>query len=157
FGAALNYSMVQDAFGDVLVTAVDDSGPPFDDKYMPVCMQKRWREAWGFENSMPPDCKECQQMDGGGLVHLADFLMKKHPNGTIAMISSMQDEVIRLFYSVGLVDCMNYETANPVAIVLAQTDANTYFQGQPYSDGLTDLRTKYVGTKRFASYYFAGA
>ena len=49
FGAALNYSMVQDAFGNVPVSILDDSGPPFEDQQMPVCMQKRWREAWGFE------------------------------------------------------------------------------------------------------------
>jgi hypothetical protein len=157
FGAALNFSMVQDAFGSVRVYPISDSGPPFDDKYMPVCMQKRWRDAWGLDKALPPDCKECQQADGGGLVHLADFLLKKHPNGTVAIISSMQDEVIRLFYSVGLADCMNYDTANPVSIVLAQSDANTYFQAQPYTDGLNDLRTKYNSTKRFATYYFGGA
>jgi hypothetical protein len=52
---------------------------------------------------------------------------------------------------------MNYDTANPVAIVLAQGDANTYYQPQGYTDGLNDLRAKYNGTKRFVSYYFAGA
>jgi hypothetical protein len=157
FGAALNYSMVQDAFGSVLVTAVDDSGPPFDDKYMPPCMQKKWRDSWGFDGAFPPDCTECKQSDGAGLVHLADFLMKKHPNGTIALISSVQDEVIRLFYSVGLQSCLNYDTANPVSIVVLQIDPMTYFPAQQYTDGLTDLRTKYVGTNRFATYYMGGA
>ncbi|HVW27545.1 MAG TPA: pectin acetylesterase-family hydrolase [Polyangiaceae bacterium] len=156
FGAALNYSMVQDAFGSVLVTAVDDSGPPFDDMYMPPCMQKLWRDNWGFDDAFPPDCMECKQADGAGMVHYADFLMKKHPNGTVAIISSIQDEVIRLFYSPGLQNCMNYETANPVTIVLAQADPNTYFPAQTYTDGLNDLRTKYISTGRFATYYMGG-
>ncbi len=157
FGAALNFSMVQDAFGSVRVTVVDDSGPPFDDKYMPVCMQKKWRDNWGFDGAFPPDCQECKQADGAGMVHLADFLLKKHPNASISIISSVQDEVIRLFYSPGLVDCMNYDTANPVLVVLAQTDATQYFPAQQYTDGLNDLRTKYVGTGRFATYYMGGA
>jgi len=157
FGAALNYSMVQDAFGSVLVTAIDDSGPPFDDKYMPVCMQKRWRDTWGFDGAFPPDCMECKQADGAGMVHYADFLMKKHPNGTIALISSIQDEVIRLFYSPGLQNCMNYDTANPVGIVIAQGDPNTYFPAQTYTDGLNDLKAKYLGTGRFATYFMGGA
>jgi hypothetical protein len=157
FGAALNYSMVQDAFGSVLVTAIDDSGPPFDDMFMPPCMQKNWRDTWGFDGAFPPDCQECKQADGAGMVHLSDFLLKKHPNATIAIISSVQDEVIRLFYSVGLQACMNYATANPVAIVLAQTDATQYFPAQQYTDGLNDLRTKYASSNRLATYYMAGA
>jgi hypothetical protein len=154
FGAALNYSMVQDSFGDTPVVALDDSGPPFDDKYMPVCMQKKWREGWGFQ--FPPDCKECQQADGGGMVHLSDFLMKKHPKGKIGIISSMQDEVIRLFYSVGLKDCSGYDAADPVAITLGQLDATVYFLAQQYTDGLNDLRTKYVASGQLSTYFMSG-
>jgi hypothetical protein len=83
--------------------------------------------------------------------------MRKHPNGTIAVISSVQDEVIRLFYSVGLQTCANYDTANPIAIVITQYDPTIYFPAQQYTDGLMDLRTKYVGTNRFATYYMGGA
>ena len=32
----------------------------------------------------------------------------------------------------------------------------TYFPAQQYTDGLTDLRTKYTGTNRFATYYMGG-
>ena len=137
--------------------ALDDSGPPFDDKYMPPCMQAKWRAAWGFDAAFPPDCAECKQADGAGLLHFADFLMKKHPNGTIGVISSVQDEVIRLFYSVGLQDCASYDTANPIGIVVFQTDPTIYFSAQQYTDGLTDLRTRYMATSRFATYYMGGA
>jgi hypothetical protein len=119
-------------------------------------MQKKWRDNWGFDGAFPPDCTECKQADGAGMVHYADFLMKKHPNGTVAIISSLQDEVIRLFYSPGLQNCMNYDTANPVAVVLAQADPNTYFPAQNYTDGLNDLRTKYVSTGRFSTYFIGG-
>jgi hypothetical protein len=157
FGAALNFSMVQDSFGDIPVYVVDDSGPPFDDKFMPPCMQKKWREAWGFNGSLPPDCEECRQADGAGLAKLADFLLRKHPKARIAMISSMQDEVIRLFYSVGLANCANYDTADPVAVVLLQIDPMVFFPGQQYTDGLNKLRTDYSDTGKFATYYMGGA
>jgi Pectinacetylesterase len=156
FGAALNFSMVSDAFGDVPVDVIDDSGPPFDDKYMPVCMQNLWRKAWGFSASLPPDCSECRQADGGGLVRLSDFLLRKHPHASISIISSMQDEVIRLFYSSGLKNCSNYDAADPVAITLGQGDTTVYFQPQPYIDGLTDLRTRYMSSGKLATYYIAG-
>ncbi|HVU04004.1 MAG TPA: pectin acetylesterase-family hydrolase [Polyangiaceae bacterium] len=155
FGTALNFSMVQDAFGDIPVIAVDDSGPPFDDQYMPVCMQKKWREAWGFQ--LPPDCAECFQTNGGGMLHLADFLMKKHPKANIAIISTLQDEVIRLFYSVGVKNCTSYDTADPVGLTIGQVaDPTVMFAAQTYQDGLMDLRTKYQATGRFATYYIPG-
>ena len=127
FGAALNYSMVQDAFGSVKVDALLDSGAPFSDQYMPICMQKRWRELWGLNDALPPDCTECKRDDGGGFIKMADFLIKKHPNATLAVVTSIQDEVIRLFFSVGLQNCANYDTADPVAITLGQLDPNVYY------------------------------
>jgi hypothetical protein len=153
FGAALNFSMVQDAFGDVQVFPISDSGPPFNDQYMPVCMQKRWREGWGFQ--FPPDCQECQQADGGGMLKLADFLMRKHPNASVGIISSTQDEVIRLFFSVGLNNCANFDTADAVITYLAKGDTNTYYPGPQYAEALNDIRTSYQGTGRLATYYMA--
>ncbi len=157
FGAALNFSMVQDSFGDVRVDLVDDSGPPFDDQAMPPCVQKRWRDQWGFAGSLPPDCTECQSTDGGRLSKLSDFLLRKYKQSNVAFVSTVQDEVIRLFFSAGLANCQNYETANPAAIVVLQTDPTVYFAAQPYIDGLTRLRSNYVSTGRLATYYMGGA
>jgi hypothetical protein len=156
FGAALNFSMVQDSFGDVRVDLVDDSGPPFDDQYMPACVQKRWRDQWGFAGSLPPDCTECKSTDGGRLSKLSDFLLRKYKKSNVAFISTMQDEVIRLFFSAGLSNCQNYDTASPAAIVLLQADPTVYFPAQMYTDGLTALRTAYVNTGRLATYYMGG-
>jgi hypothetical protein len=156
FGAALNFSMVQDSFGDVRVDLLDDSGPPFDDQGMAPCVQKRWRDQWGFANSLPPDCTECKSTDGGRLSKLSDFLLRKHKKSNVAFISTMQDEVIRLFFSVGLANCQNYDTANPVTIVLLQGDPTIYFPAQQYTDALTRLRSSYVSTGRLATYYMGG-
>jgi hypothetical protein len=157
FGALLNFSMVQDAFGNVPVSVLDDAGPPFEDAQMPVCMQKRWREAWGFENSLPPDCAECRRADGGGMLRYADFAIKKHPKAKLAVISAMQDEVIRLFYSVGLKDCASYNSADPVAITLGQIDPAVYYPAPQYEAGLNGLRTNYASTNRLATYYMPGS
>jgi hypothetical protein len=159
FGALLNYSMVQDAFGSVLVTVLDDSGPSFPDnaKSMPVCLQKNWRTLWGFDGAFPPDCTECRQADGGGLDLLGKFLFRKHPNATIGVVSSMQDEVIRLFYSSGLKDCSGFASADPTTITLGQADPTVYMPGQDYTDGLNGLRMQSVSTGKFATYYLSGA
>lgn len=152
FGTSLNYSMVQDAFGDdALVLALNDSGPPFSDKNQPVCMQKRWRELWGFDAAFPKDCSECRQADGGGLANWGKFLQRKHPNYRIAVISSMQDEVIRAFFSSSLNDCAGFESASPVTAALGLT-----VPGADYVAGLTDLRAAEQPGGRFASYYMNG-
>jgi hypothetical protein len=157
FGAILNFSMVQDSFGDVPVDLIDDSGPLFDDRFMPACMQKRWREQWGFDAALPADCDECRQPDGGGLVNLATYVLRKHPRTHVAVISGMQDEVIRLFYSVGLSDCANYDAADPVKITVQQLlDPARFMAGETYSAGLSDLRARYQGTKRLATFYIGG-
>jgi hypothetical protein len=159
FGALLNYSMVQDAFANALVTVVDDSGPSFPDnpRYMPTCLQKNWREIWGFSNSLPSDCTECKQADGGGLAEYGKFLIRKHPHASIGVVSSMQDEVIRLFYSSGLGNCASFETADPTTITLGQLDEGVYMVGADYTAGLTEIRTKYADSGAFATYYLGGA
>jgi hypothetical protein len=154
FGAALNFSMWQDAFGSVKLDAILDSGPPFKDEFMPKCMQKKWRELWGFADSLPKDCTECQNADGGGLVGLADFLVRKHPNAHLAMISSMEDEVIRLFFSGGVKECAGYDTTDPVGVTVGQVlDPTLMFSATTYTAGLNDLRATYAPSKRFSTYY----
>jgi hypothetical protein len=150
FGAALNYSMVQDAFGEVKVDGLMDSGAPFTDRYMMVCLQKRWREAWGFADSLPPDCTECKQADGGGMIGLADFLIRKHPNASLATVTGIEDEVIRLFFSVGMNNCGAYDTVDPVMITLGLAPL---FPAADYRAGMLELRSKYQSTGRFATYY----
>jgi hypothetical protein len=159
FGALLNYSMVQDAFGSALVSVLDDSGPSFPDdpRYMPACLQKNWRTIWGFSDSLPSDCKECMQADGGGLADYAKYLFRKHPNATIGLVSSMQDEVIRLFYSSGLQNCASFTTADPTTITLGQVDDTVYMPGADYTAGLTAIRTTYADSGKFATYYLGGA
>jgi hypothetical protein len=159
FGALLNYSMVQDAFGSALVTVLDDSGPSFPDnpRYMPACLQQNWRTIWGFKDALPSDCEECMQADGGGLGDYGKYLFRKHPNASIGLVSSMQDEVIRLFYSSGLQNCASFTTADPTTITLGQLDETVYMPGADYTAGLTEVRTKYADTGKFASYYLGGA
>ena len=159
FGALLNYSMVQDAFGTVLVSVLNDSAPSFPDNptSMPVCLQKNWREIWGLNAAFPPECTECQQADGGGLDKLATFLFRKHPNATIGVVSSMQDEVIRLFYSSGLQNCANFTTADPTTITLGQVDPTVYLTGEEYTKGLKALRMQSMASGKVATYFLGGA
>jgi hypothetical protein len=152
FAAGLNLSLVQDSFGEgARVDAIMDSGVPFSDQYMPICMQRRWRDLWGFDASLPPDCTECRQADGGGLARLAEFLIRKHPNAHIGVISSMQDEIMRLFFSVSNNNCAAFDTSDPVINFLTGI-----FPGEQYTAGLNDMRSRYAPNGRYASYFLGG-
>jgi hypothetical protein len=157
FGAALNFSMISDAFAGVQTDAILDSGVPFEDEFWPTCMQKSWRELFGLDYALPPDCEECFQADGGGLLGLSDFLIDKHPSAHIALISSMQDEVIRLFFTPGQNQCSALATADPVGLTIGQIGGSAIFPAATYESGLLGVRAKYRDGGRLASYFLSQA
>ena len=156
FGAALNYSMVNDSFGGVRVDAVLDSGAPFEDAQWPACLQQSWRNLWKLNDSLPADCEECFAADGGGMIRLADFLIDKHPMGNIAAISSVHDEVIRLFFTPGEDNCALIMTADPFEITAGQILGGQLYPAEKYQTTLMSLRSTYESTGRLSTYYFAG-
>lgn len=156
FGAALNFSMISDAFAGVQADAILDSGIPFEDRNWPVCMQKSWRELFGLNYGLPPDCPQCFNADGGGLLGFADFLLAKHPTSRMALISSMQDEVIRLFFTPGQNDCATIETADPVGITIGQLAGAGLFPAETYEAGLLGVRARFLKSGRLATYYLSG-
>jgi Pectinacetylesterase len=157
FGAALNMSMIGDSFAGTQVDAVLDSGAPFDDAQWPACLQQSWRELWKLNDSFPEDCTECFAADGGGMLGLADFLIRKHSIGNIAVVSAIHDEVIRLFFAPGQNDCATIKTADPFEITTSQIVGGTIFPADDYEAGLLGLRAAYEGTGRLSTYYFGGA
>ncbi|MGH7434618.1 MAG: pectin acetylesterase-family hydrolase, partial [Polyangiaceae bacterium] len=104
FGAGLNYAMVQDSFGSVPVVVMMDSALPFRVKYLPACLQKKWRELWGFDDALPKDCAECFDDDGSGLTDIVYYLLHKYAGARVAAVTTMEDEIIRLFYAQGVDD-----------------------------------------------------
>jgi hypothetical protein len=148
FAAGLNFGMVQDAFGSVPVTVLDDSGPPFSSQYLAPCLQKQWRDTWGFDAALPSDCAECTQPDGGGLTNIVYYWLHKYPRATVGLVSTVQDEVMRLFFGAGDNNCA---TNDPNLLALSPYPAAQYEQG------LMDLRTTFACTGRLATYYIAGA
>jgi hypothetical protein len=148
FASLLNFSMIQDTFGTIPVIALADSSPPFSDEFMTPCLQMGWRNLFGYSEAIPPDCAECFQADGGGLAPgLASFLLKKHPTSRVGLISSMQDEVIRLFFAAGLNSCSNND---PVTLLVLGM-----YPGPQFEQGLMDVRARYLGAP-IATYYLAG-
>lgn len=155
FGAALNFSMIQDTFDGVLFHAVLDSGAPFKDSLWPACQQQKWRNIFGLDGSLPPDCTQCFNADGGGMLGMADYLIDKHPNSNIAIVTTVNDEVIRLFFTPGENECAIIDTADPVELTIGQITTSLY-PAEKYEQGMNALRTEYVSTGRMATYFMPG-
>jgi hypothetical protein len=157
-GAMLNYSMTQDAFGDVPVEVIADAGLPFRDMFWPTCLQKRWRETWGLNGALPPDCKECLSADGNGILEgLAQFLWRKHPKLRVAALSRTEDEIMRLFFAVGKNNCEDYDTLDPVAATVGEIlSPNVLYDGAMYTAALHDVRDYLLSKKYALSTYMIG-
>jgi hypothetical protein len=92
FGAAINFSRVQKAFGATRVDLVDDSGPPFEQGNIPLF--GAWKSAWNLEDAFPPDCVECRD----NLAAITPYHAKTFPNSRFAFLSHDHDKVISAFF-----------------------------------------------------------
>ena len=152
FGVGLNYGMVQDSFGPaVQLIALNDSGPAFSEQYLPACLQKNWTKLWGFDGALPKDCAECSMADGSGPTNIYYYWMHKYPKLTLGVVSTMQDEVIRLFFAQGDSSCAS---DNATSLTLAQAAGG--YTGAQYTLGLNDFKTTFQCSGRVATYYIGG-
>ncbi|MGH7436177.1 MAG: pectin acetylesterase-family hydrolase [Polyangiaceae bacterium] len=152
FGAGLNFGMVQDSFGSVPVTVLDDSGPPFETADLPACIQKQWRDLWGFDKALPSDCKECLNSDGSGLTDVVKYWHHKYPKAKVGLVSTVQDEVMRLFFASSVNNCASN---NATGLDTGQLLGG--FTGAMYTTGLQDLVTTYQCTGALSTYYIGGS
>src|SRR5690606_37004741 len=79
FGAGYNYDQVAAIFGDVPVDLIDDSGPPLSNTYLTPCLQEQLRTVWNLEATLPEDCADCIDEEGGGFANLLPFVAAKYP------------------------------------------------------------------------------
>jgi hypothetical protein len=106
FGTLASFDFIMQGWpGITQSTLMDDSGPLLADQYLTPCLQTLWRDLWGLTASIPPDCPECTQPDGGGMINIYPFLQNKYPNTKFGFIDSENDGVISFFFGYGLEDC----------------------------------------------------
>lgn len=92
FGVALNFWRVQDAFGNIRVDMIDDSGPPFEQKDMPLL--SNWKSAWKLDGAFPPACTECTT----NFSALSAYYAKTYPSSRFSLLSYDHDNVISTFF-----------------------------------------------------------
>jgi Pectinacetylesterase len=157
-GAVLNAGMVQDAFTTkVPITVLDDSAVGFPDPmYMPACLQKEFRDTWGFNAALPSDCASCFQPDGSGLMNLINYWHAKYRKAKIGLVMSIHDQIFRLFFASGANDCFTNDPNLLTTLGLQGGDVPGY-PGSLWEQGLDSLRTAYGCTGAFSTYYIGTA
>jgi len=78
---------------------LDDSGPVIDDDALAPCLQAALRKDWDVNAALPPGCP-CITNSGNLSTGWA-WLKQHYPTDSIGLISSINDEVISMFYSFG--------------------------------------------------------
>jgi len=69
------------------VFLIDDSGPPLPRPWLPEAREQAWRDAWGLEDVLPPECRECRDR----LDALLDWQAARHPESRAAILSHQHD------------------------------------------------------------------
>ncbi len=155
FGALLNYDRTQEFFQNSRVLAITDSGIPFRDQYLEPCLQQNWRDLFGLDAMLPPDCTGCFNDDGGGLAEgLGEYMFHQKYAGRMlgGGISSDQDQIIKLFYSAGLNDCTTITALEAVAAIMLLGS----YPLDRYPAGLNDFLDNVAGRQNVGSYLISG-
>jgi hypothetical protein len=151
-GAGLNFGLVQDSFGAVPVTLIDDSFPPFTGTQdITPCLQALSNSLWGLQAGLPSDCVECSDQDAGGFTNIVPYWLQKYPHAHLGLVSSIHDQVIRLFLAAGTDNCSDTDPNLLTGLGLQASDVPG-FTGDQYDDGLVSLRSTYLCTDRISSY-----
>jgi len=94
----------------------------------------------------------CNDPDKGGLVNILPYWLHKYPNVRFGLVSSVHDQIIRLFLAAGQNNCTDTDPNLLSGLAFQGSDVPSFDAGQ-YSTGLDALRTAYVCSGTSSSYY----
>ncbi|MCK6547608.1 pectinacetylesterase family protein [Myxococcota bacterium] len=96
FGASFNYPAVRSYWTTGQVYLLDDSGPALSGSYIPAGFRSAWYTQWRIDLILDPLCGAACQTD---LSAAYTAMSLAYPNDRFALLSSMQDEVIRNYFA----------------------------------------------------------
>ncbi len=94
FGVLANYPTLRARWPDARAYLVDDSAPPLERDGVPASTRAGWYASWDLGASLDGLCPECRSDLSGTLRQI----LHRFPADRIALVSHLQDEVIRGFF-----------------------------------------------------------
>jgi len=96
FGATLQYAAFRDAFMASTSQLVDDSGPFLIANAIPPAFRNAWFTNWRLDQRVDPICgQDCKD----DLAAFYPALAARYPSDRMALVSSLQDEVIAGYFT----------------------------------------------------------
>ena len=96
YGALANWWQTQQAFGEVRVDLIDDSGPTLPTPYLAESIEQTWRTAWNLDAATPPGCTDCT----ANIDAIIGFYGTQFAGHRAALLSYTQDGVISVFFQI---------------------------------------------------------
>jgi hypothetical protein len=97
FGAGLNWSRTQAAFGSIRVDVIDDSGTPMSAAILAMGLsQSTIATPWALDGAFPAGCTTCD----ADLSTLLGYYDTAFPTHRAALLSYVQDSVLPTFYGI---------------------------------------------------------
>lgn len=96
YGAFFNYPLVRDAFPSARGVLVDDAGPPLDPASVRPAIKDAFATSWGSVPAVKDLCESCV----ANWPLFVNTLVTRYPNDRFALLSSLEDEVIRGFMGI---------------------------------------------------------
>ena len=94
FGATLNYDTIRRAYPAATIALVDDAGPFLEGSGIPPDQHANWNTNWHLDALVGPLCPSCQN----DLSQMYPALAALYPSDRMALLSSLQDQVIRTYF-----------------------------------------------------------
>jgi hypothetical protein len=102
YGAGINGIRIGKAFGPSRqLVLIDDSGPPFSNAVIPPCLQTKYREVWGLDDTILAECGAMCPDPEDWATGLLAYVASADPEARIGFYSNTADTVIRLFLGAG--------------------------------------------------------
>jgi hypothetical protein len=98
FGATLNYDLFRRAYPDAQVALIDDAGPMLEGEAVPADERAAFYSTWHLGDVVDPLCADCR----ADLSKLYPALVAKYPRDRMALVTSLQDQVIRTYFKLPL-------------------------------------------------------
>jgi hypothetical protein len=94
YGATFNYDLFRQAYPGAQVALVNDAGPLLEGGGIPDGHRASWYGNWRLGDLLDPLCADCPP----DLSALYTALVAKYPQDRMALLTSLQDSVIRTYF-----------------------------------------------------------
>jgi Pectinacetylesterase len=94
FGATFNYDLFRRAFPSARMDLVDDAGPLLEGEGINASLRSAWFASWHLGDTVDALCPGCRTDLSG----LTAVLASRYPQDRLALLSSLQDQVIAAYF-----------------------------------------------------------